>query len=173
MLGQEHELALEDDRTIPTRPGEAVRSAPVERAPRALLFDLDGVITDTAAVHARAWKALFDEFLQVLADECGPAFREFDIGDDYLSYVDGRRRYDGVASFLASRAIDLPAGTPEDSPDERTIAGLGNRKDGYFLRSLARDGVRAFDDAVALLGAAAPQASHSPSCRPAGTATPF
>ena len=96
----------------------------------------------------------------MLADECGPAFREFDIGDDYLSYVDGRRRYDGVASFLEVRAIDLPAGTPEDSPDERTIVGLGNRKDGYFLRSLAVDGVRAFDDAVALLGAA-PSAGQS------------
>jgi beta-phosphoglucomutase family hydrolase len=158
VLGWEDQVALEDAGTLATRPrrrrGRGGGTVDVvDRSPRALLFDLDGVITDTAAVHARAWKVLFDEFLQALAGEGGPPFREF-TDDDYLRYVDGRRRYDGVATFLASRGIDLPAGTPEDDPDRRTVAGLGNRKDGYFRESLDRDGVRVFDDAVALLDAA-------------------
>ena len=84
----------------------------------ALLFDLDGVITKTAAVHSRAWKALFDEFLRRWSDEHGEPFRPFEIAEDYVRYVDGRRRYDGVASFLGSRGIELPVGDPSDGPDE-------------------------------------------------------
>jgi len=125
----------------------------VARVPDALLFDLDGVITDTAAVHARAWKALFDEYLRQLADRGGPPFRAFDT-QDYLRYVDGRRRYDGVRTFLESRGLDLPQGSPDDEPGDGTIAALGNRKDDYFRQSLEREGVRAFDDAVALVDAA-------------------
>lgn len=119
----------------------------------ALLFDLDGVITDTAAVHSRAWKELFDEFLHRWYDERGQAFRPFVIAEDYVQYVDGRRRYDGVASFLASRGIELPRGEPSDGPDEATVCGLGNRKDRHFLAALDERGVVVFADAVALLDA--------------------
>lgn len=120
----------------------------------ALVFDLDGVITNTAAVHAEAWKALFDELLQDLAAEQGEPFRPFEIAVDYVQHVDGRRRYDGVAAFLASRGIDLPGGEPDDDPDERTVCGLGNRKDRYFHAAVDEHGVEVFDDAVVLLDAA-------------------
>jgi alpha,alpha-trehalase len=120
----------------------------------ALLFDLDGVITKTAAVHAEAWKGLFDEFLRRRADEQGEVFRPFVIADDYVRYVDGKRRYDGVAGFLESRGIELPRGDPTDGPDAATVCGLGNRKDRYFLAELEAHGVEVFADAVALLDAA-------------------
>lgn len=116
----------------------------------AMLFDLDGVITRTATVHAAAWKALFDEFGQRWAAERGTAWRPFD-DDDYLRYVDGRRRLDGIRSFLASRGIDLDDGDPADGPDATTVAGLGRRKDRWFNAALARDGIEVFDDGVALL----------------------
>jgi beta-phosphoglucomutase family hydrolase len=116
----------------------------------AVLFDLDGVITRTASVHAGAWKALFDEYLQQRSAEDGSPFEPFDIATDYVRHVDGRRRRDGVAAFLASRHVDLPVGAPDDAPDAPTQAGLANRKDGYFQEALARDGVEAFDDAVAV-----------------------
>jgi alpha,alpha-trehalase len=119
----------------------------------ALLFDLDGVVTRTAAVHAQAWKALFDEFLEAWAAEHGEPFRPFDIAHDYVSYVDGKRRYDGVAGLLDSRGIQLPRGDPSDGPDEPTVCGLGNRKDRYFLAAVEEHGVEVFDDAVALLEA--------------------
>lgn len=134
-------------------------TAPPDRTARPLdgfdawLFDLDGVITRTAAVHATAWKELFDEFLRRWADEHGDAFVPFEIATDYVRYVDGRRRYDGVATFLTSRGIELPRGDADDDPDERTVCGLGNRKDHYFLRALEEQGVEVFDDAVALLDA--------------------
>src|SRR5688500_2062965 len=98
----------------------------------AVLFDLDGVITRTAAVHAEAWKALFDEFLERWSREHDVDFEPFDIATDYVRYVDGRRRYDGVATFLESRGIELPRGEADDDPDAATVAGLGNRKNGYF-----------------------------------------
>lgn len=121
---------------------------------RALLFDLDGVITRTAAVHAAAWKVLFDEFLAARASERGEAFVPFDVATDYVRHVDGRRRYDGVDTFLRSRGIELPWGSPSDGGDEPTVCGLGNRKDRYFLRALEERGVDVFDDAVALVDAA-------------------
>lgn len=120
----------------------------------ALLFDLDGVITRTAAVHAQAWKALFDEFLAAWAAEHAETFRPFDVDGDYIRNVDGKLRYDGVASFLASRGIRLPWGDPTDSPEQRSVCGLGNRKDRYFLRALDERGVEVYPDAVVLLGAA-------------------
>lgn len=119
----------------------------------ALLFDLDGVITDTASLHARAWKELFDEFLARWSDAHGLPMQPFTIEGDYRRYVDGKRRYDGVASFLESRGISLPRGEPTDGPDAQTVSGLGNRKDGYFLAALDDQGVEVFDDAVALLDA--------------------
>jgi len=117
----------------------------------ALLFDLDGVITKTAAVHATAWKQLFDEFLRQESAATGEPFQPFRLPQDYLRHVDGRRRYDGVDAFLRSRGIELPWGSPGDGPDQRTVVGLGNRKDHFFLEAVERHGVETFDDAVVLL----------------------
>lgn len=121
----------------------------------ALLFDLDGVITRTATLHARAWKAMFDSFLERRALERGETFEPFDPAGDYLSYVDGRRRYDGVDTFLRSRGIELPWGDPADEAGEPTVCGLGNAENHHFLAVLEQEGVEVYDDAVALLSAAA------------------
>jgi beta-phosphoglucomutase family hydrolase len=120
----------------------------------ALLFDLDGVITRTATLHAGAWKDLFDHFLSDRAEERGKAFVPFDVASDYLLYVDGRRRYDGVDTFLRSRGIELPHGDPTDPPEAETVCGLGNRKNGYFNDRLTQLGVEVFDDTVELIAAA-------------------
>lgn len=114
----------------------------------AFLFDLDGVITRTAAVHAAAWKRLFDDFL---AAHAGEGAAPFDPVADYRRYVDGKPRAAGVRSFLAARGIELPAGTPADDAEQPTVHGLGKRKNRYFLALLDREGVRVFDSAVALL----------------------
>lgn len=111
----------------------------------AFLFDLDGVITATAALHAEAWKRLFDEYL---AMHIGEGFEPFDIEADYRRYVDGKPRLAGVKSFLAARGIELPAGTPEDDADRNTIHGLANRKNRYFLALLDRQGAPVYDSAV-------------------------
>lgn len=116
--------------------------------PQAMIFDLDGVITFTARVHAAAWKELFDQFLKERALKLHQPFREFTIAGDYLNYVDGKPRYDGVASFLASRGISLPYGTPSDPPGAPTISGLGNRKDNLFTRKIHEIGVDVDHDAV-------------------------
>src|SRR5438067_1488577 len=94
----------------------------------ACLFDLDGVLTQTAKVHAAAWKSMFDEFLKRWSESQGAPLHPFDEVEDYDSYVDGKPRYDGVRSFLQSRGIELPQGTPEDPPSAETVDGLGNRK---------------------------------------------
>jgi alpha,alpha-trehalase len=117
----------------------------------AAIFDLDGVVTRTARVHAASWKRLFDEYLRERAAKLGEPFRPFDIERDYLRYVDGKPRYDGVESFLQSRGMALPRGDPADPPDRETICGLGNRKNQYFRDSLQKDGVEMFDSAVALI----------------------
>ena len=101
----------------------------------AVLFDLDGVLTKTAVVHAAAWKRLFDEYLQAKASREQVPFRPFDVMLDYQRYVDGKLRYDGVRAFLESRNIVLPYGTAHDGPEQETVQGLGNKKDGYFLRA--------------------------------------
>jgi beta-phosphoglucomutase family hydrolase len=111
----------------------------------ACLFDMDGVLTDTASVHTRAWKAMFDEYLKARADRTGEKFVPFDAGADYQRYVDGKRREDGVRSFLASRDIELPEGGPDDPPDAETVNGLGNRKNEMFHETVRRDGVKVFD----------------------------
>jgi beta-phosphoglucomutase family hydrolase len=112
---------------------------------RATLFDLDGVLTDTASVHKKAWKAMFDAVLAERAKRAGEQFVEFDVDADYLNYVDGRKREDGVRSFLASRGIELPDGTPSDGPETETVFGLGNRKNEMFHRVLQTDGVKVFE----------------------------
>ncbi len=135
----------------------------------AVIFDLDGVLLHTSVIHASAWKALFDAYL---AERQGAAFQPFDIGADYLRYVDGKPRYAGVGSFLASRRIQVPYGTPQDGPEQETVCGLGNRKDELFLERVERDGVA--PDAASLSWAHALRdagfrlavASSSRNCRP-------
>jgi beta-phosphoglucomutase family hydrolase len=117
----------------------------------AVLFDLDGVITATAKVHAAAWKRMFDEFLTAHAERTGTAFVPFDRAGDYKPYVDGRPRYDGVATFLRSRGIDLPRGEPSDPPGRLTVCGLGNRKNELIQQVLATDGVEAYEGSVRLV----------------------
>jgi len=120
---------------------------------KALVFDLDGVITRTARVHARAWKHLFDRYLKERAAATGETFVPFDETADYVAYVDGLPRYDGVATFLAARGIDLPRGSPDDPPEAETICGLGNRKNAEFAAVLAEQGVEVYDTSVALVRA--------------------
>ena len=119
----------------------------------AFLFDLDGVLTKTASVHAAAWKKLFDEFLRQHAAETRKAFAPFDIDADYRRYVDGKPRYDGVASFLNARGIGLPLGSAADGPDLQTVHGLGNRKDGYFSEQMEQHGVEVYAPAIELVRA--------------------
>lgn len=112
---------------------------------RACLFDLDGVLTDTASVHTKAWKAMFDAFLEERAERTGEPFVPFDPVDDYRRYVDGKKREDGIRSFLSSRGIELPEGGPGDPPDAETVYALGTRKNEAFQQTLHRDGVEVFD----------------------------
>ena len=116
----------------------------------AVLFDLDGVITDTARVHANAWKQMFDAYLVSKAGDQGKV-RLFDSESDYRAYVDGKPRYDGVRSFLESRGIHLPWGDPSDSPEMATICGLGNRKNELVNKILETDGVFVFPGSVVML----------------------
>ena len=116
----------------------------------AVIFDLDGVITDTASVHAAAWKRMLDQFLADRAGHEGEDQRAFS-GDDYYLYVDGKPRYDGVQSFLGSRGISLPRGDAADPPTADTVCGLGNRKDELFLALLRERGVVPFPSSTELL----------------------
>jgi beta-phosphoglucomutase family hydrolase len=121
---------------------------------QACLFDLDGVLTQTAKVHAAAWKQMFDDYLRGRAERTGEDFVPFDAGHDYDEYVDGKPRYDGVRSFLESRGIELPDGTPEDPPSAETVDGLGNRKNELVLELIERDGVEAYEGSVRYVRAA-------------------
>ncbi|MEU2879813.1 beta-phosphoglucomutase family hydrolase [Streptomyces sp. NPDC007070] len=108
----------------------------------ACLFDLDGVVTKTAVVHAAAWKETFDAFLR---EREGAGYRPFDSAADYDEYVDGRPRADGVRTFLSSRGIELPEGSPDDPPDAPTVNGVGNRKNQLVLEKIRTEGVAAYD----------------------------
>ncbi len=119
----------------------------------AVLFDLDGVVTQTEKLHAIAWKTLFDDFLTRRTQQNKTPFTPFDAESDYLQYVDGKQRYDGVASFLAARGISLPDGNPEDSVEEETICGLGNKKNAAFLECLTDTGIEVFDSTIVLIKA--------------------
>ena len=138
----------------------------------AVIFDLDGVITNTALVHAAAWKKMFDEYLKSREERFGEPFREFTHAGDYLPYVDGKPRYKGVASFLESRDIDLPFGDPSDGSDKETVCGLGNRKNIMFNKVLDQDGVEVYDSSVQMLkelkeaGVRIGVASSSKNCKP-------
>ena len=137
----------------------------------ACLFDLDGVLTDTASVHTKAWKAMFDDYLRQRAERAGEEFVPFDPDSDYRQYVDGKPREDGVRSFLESRGIELPEGEPDDPPDKETVNGLGNRKNDAFQKTLHEDGVKVFDgsrrylEAVADAGLASAVVSSSANTR--------
>ncbi len=130
----------------------------------AVIFDLDGVVTQTAAVHAASWKRLFDEYLGERAARRGgvapaaaPAAagddpdRPFDLDADYARYVDGKPRYDGVRDFLASRGIELPLGDPSDPPERETVCGLGNRKNAFFNAEVREHGVKTYPSTVELI----------------------
>jgi beta-phosphoglucomutase family hydrolase len=112
---------------------------------RACLFDLDGVLTDTASVHKKAWKAMFDVYLRKSAERSGEQFVPFDIEADYLTYIDGKKRDDGVRSFLDARGITLPDGDPDDDSSAETVYGLGNHKNNLFHETLRKDGVKVFE----------------------------
>lgn len=118
----------------------------------AVLFDLDGVLTSTAAQHFAAWKQMFDDFLSRRAEERGEPFTPF-TADDYHQHVDGLPRYDGVRRFLAARGIELPEGEPGDPPDNDTVQGLGNRKNELVNDLIRTEGVEAYDGSVALVHA--------------------
>jgi beta-phosphoglucomutase family hydrolase len=126
-------------------------------ASRACLFDLDGVLTKTAVVHAAAWKQMFDDFLR---RHEGENFVPFDPVTDYGEYVDGKPRYDGVRSFLASRGIELPEGDSDDPPGAETVRGLGNRKNELVLELLRRDGVEVYEGSVRYVAAARKAGLH-------------
>ncbi|GEC02512.1 hydrolase [Streptomyces spinoverrucosus] len=134
----------------------------------ACLFDLDGVVTKTAVVHAAAWKETFDAFLR---ERDGDDFRLFDAVADYDEYVDGRPRADGVRTFLASRGIHLPEGSPDDPPDAPTVHGVGNRKNELLLAKIRSGGVEAYDSTLRYIEAVRAQGlrtaivSSSANCR--------
>jgi len=143
-----------------------------ELAFEAVVFDMDGVITKTALTHAAAWKEMFDEYLRKREVEHDEEFREFTHAGDYLPYVDGKPRYKGVASFLESRDIQIPFGTPSDPPGKETVCGLGNRKNEAFNKVLERDGVVVYPSTLDLIhelidaGIPLGVASSSKNCKP-------
>jgi beta-phosphoglucomutase family hydrolase len=120
----------------------------------ACLFDMDGVVTKTAVVHAAAWKEMFDEFLRAWSAKNGTPFVPFDSDKDYDDYVDGKPRLDGTRSFLESRSISLPEGSESDPPGTQTVWGLSNRKNELVLKVLARDGVEVYDGSIRYITAA-------------------
>ena len=143
-----------------------------ERSFDAVIFDLDGVITSTASTHAAAWQQMFNEYLRRRHTELGEAFQPFTVAGDYLPFVDGKPRYQGVASFLDSRGIELPFGDPDDPPDRETVCGLGNRKNELFNEMIRQGGAEAFPTSVDLIkdlrrrGIHIGVASSSQNCKP-------
>jgi beta-phosphoglucomutase family hydrolase len=119
----------------------------------ACLFDMDGVVTKTAIVHAAAWKQMFDDFLRERAKSDGTEFVPFDSHHDYYAYVDGKPRLDGTKSFLGSRGIELPEGSPDDPPGKATLNGLSNRKNDLVLVKIKEDGVQVYDGTITYIKA--------------------
>jgi len=138
---------------------------------KSVIFDLDGVVTNTAHVHAKAWKATFDEYMRLRENRDKEPFVEFTHEGDYLPFVDGKPRYKGVQSFLESRHISIPYGDPSDTPDKETVCGLGNKKNKLFSAFLQRDGAELFSTSVELIkklkeaGVRVGVASSSKNCR--------
>ena len=117
----------------------------------ACLLDMDGVVTQTAVVHAAAWKDMFDDFLREYAARTGTQFVPFDPAAEYDRYVDGKPRLDGTRSFLEARGIHLPEGTPDDPPGAPTICGLSNRKNDLVLAKIAAGGVQVYEGSIAYI----------------------
>jgi beta-phosphoglucomutase family hydrolase len=117
----------------------------------AVLLDLDGVITDTANMHAACWKQMFDEYLQRRAGERGEPFHPFELATDYRLYVDGKPRFDGVRDFLTSRGIQLPEGSANDPPQAETVSGLGNRKNDLVNNVIDEVGVEPYEGTIKLI----------------------
>lgn len=138
--------------TNPTPPSQPIPQPPATAyVPAGIttgLFDLDGVLTQTAKVHSVAWKEMFDDFLVERSMKTGEPFIPFEIETDYVQYVDGRLRQDGVRTFLASRGITIPEGNVGDPSSALTVHGLGTRKNELFLTILRRDGVEVYPDSV-------------------------
>jgi beta-phosphoglucomutase family hydrolase len=126
----------------------------------ACLFDLDGVLTQTAKIHAEAWKQTFDQYLRSRSETSGEEFREFDKHDDYDEYVDGLPRYDGVRNFLKSRGIELAEGSPDDPAGAETVCGIGNRKNDLVLELIKENGVEAYEGSVRFVKAAREAGLH-------------
>ncbi|HWA87204.1 MAG TPA: beta-phosphoglucomutase family hydrolase [Opitutus sp.] len=126
--------------------------AGAQRAFDAAIFDMDGVVTRTASVHSLAWKRMFDEFLRARSARLGEPFVEFTHERDYLGYVDGRPRHEGVEAFLKSRGIGLPFGSTADPSDRETICGLGNRKNAHFSQLIETEGVGLYESTIELIG---------------------
>ena len=119
-----------------------------ERYIQALIFDLDGVVTPTAEIHARAWKKMFDAYLSEKGLKDGKTYKPLDIASDYPQYLDGISRIKGIRNFLSSRQITLPEGSAQDGPEAETMMGLGNLKNRFFLETLEQQGIEAFPDTV-------------------------
>jgi trehalose-phosphatase len=139
----------------PADGGEPVDMQPTVAITRtlfdAVIFDLDGVVTRTARVHAAAWKQLFDNYREERLRRGQPDYEPFDIDHDYRLFVDGKPRYDGIQSFLEARGIEIPYGQPDDPPELETVCGLGNRKNLLFRQHLEREGVQVYDSTVRLI----------------------
>jgi beta-phosphoglucomutase-like phosphatase (HAD superfamily) len=137
----------------------------------AVIFDLDGVITQTAMVHFQSWKSAFDEYMRLREKRDGQPFKEFTHEGDYLPFVDGKPRYKGVQSFLKSRNIHIPFGDPKDSPEEETVCGIGNRKNIHFNKIIETQGAEIYPSSVKLIeelikeGIKVGVASSSKNCR--------
>lgn len=114
----------------------------------ALIFDLDGVVTRTASLHMKAWEQMFGPFLEQFRSETGRDVELYRGKEDYLKYIDGIPRYDGVKNLLDSRGIQLPYGNPDDEPGKHTICGLGNRKNRIFLELINKDQIHVFEDTI-------------------------
>lgn len=152
------ELPDHDTAGTQANPGDLVSQRPgpaIDLPDRisACLFDLDGVLTQTARVHAAAWKDMFDAYLRDRSRDTGEPFLPFEIETDYVAYVDGKLRQDGVRSFLTSRGIELPEGSPDDPPEALSIHGLGNRKNRLVLDIIERAGVERYEGSVRFLEA--------------------
>src|SRR5262249_32143834 len=117
----------------------------------AVLLDLDGVITDTANIHAACWKQMFDEYLQKRATQRGDTFRPFDLVTDYRLYVDGKPRFDGVRGYPTPRRLQLPEGHPDEPPQAETVEGLGNRKNDLVNQIIEDKGVDPYEGSVELI----------------------
>ena len=114
----------------------------------AVIFDLDGVISNSTPLHSLAWKSMFDQFLKEQSHRTGKPFKEFTHNEDYLSYIDGKPRYIGVQSFLESRGFDLPFGDPSQEPDQSTVCGLGNQKNDIYNQLLSEEGVETYPTTI-------------------------